>query len=315
MCLFLAGLAKPASAWSADRSAEGLVALYDFRLAKGSVVKDRSGVGQPLDLKIENPKNVRRSEGTLEVRGKTLIRSDKPAAKIFNAVRRSGEITIEAWVRPANAKQDGPARMVTLSGGSSERNFTLGQEGDKVDVRLRTTKTSGNGIPSLSSPSRSLAIKLTHVVYTRNRGGRARLFINGKPRAEKRMAGSMANWNGKYRLALANELSKDRPWLGTFHLVAIYSRDLSAGEVAQHFNAGVNARSTGAPLATRSRSPKEQFFDEKIAPLFSRHCLECHDKKIDRVCHFEKGDRDRSRQVGGEPVVGGRRGGRHAERA
>ena len=251
LCLFLAGLAKPPSVWSADRSAEGLVALYDFRLAKGSIVKDRSGVGQSLDLKIENPKNVRRSEGTLEVRGKTLIRSDKPAAKIFNAVRRSGEITIEAWVRPANAKQDGPARMVTLSGGSSDRNFTLGQEGDKVDVRLRTTKTSGNGIPSLNSPGRSLAPRLTHIVYTRNRGGRARLFLNGKQQAEKRVPGAMANWNGKYRLALANELSSDRPWLGTFHLVAIYSRDLSVEEVSQHFKAGVNARSTGAQLATR----------------------------------------------------------------
>jgi hypothetical protein len=277
VCFFLVGLAKPASAWSADRSGDGLVALYDFRLAKGSIVKDRSGVGKPLDLKIENPKNVRRTKGTLEVRGKTLIRSDKPAAKVFNAVRRSGEITIEAWVRPANAKQDGPARMVTLSGGSSERNFTLGQEGDKVDVRLRTTKTSGNGIPSLNSPGRSLAPRLTHIVYTRNRGGRARLFLNGKQQVEKRVPGAMANWNGKYRLALANELSSERPWLGTFHLVAIYSRDLSVGEVAQHFKAGVNARSTGAQLATRKQSPKEQFFDREIAPLLSRHCLECHD--------------------------------------
>ena len=277
VCFFLVGLARPASAWSADRSGDGLVVLYDFRLAKGSIVKDRSGVGKPLDLKIENPKNVRRTKGTLEVRGKTLIRSDKPAAKVFNAVRRSGEITIEAWVRPANAKQDGPARMVTLSGGSSERNFTLGQEGDKVDVRLRTTKTSGNGIPSLNSPGRSLAPRLTHIVYTRNRGGRARLFLNGKQQAEKRVPGAMANWNGKYRLALANELSSDRPWLGTFHLVAIYSRDLSVGEVAQHFKAGVNARSTGAQLATRKQSPKEQFFDREIAPLLSRHCLECHD--------------------------------------
>ena len=277
VCFFLVGLARPASAWSADRSGDGLVALYDFRLAKGSIVKDRSGVGKPLDLKIENPKNVRRTKGTLEVLGKTLIRSDKPAAKVFNAVRRSGEITIEAWVRPANAKQDGPARMVTLSGGSSERNFTLGQEGDKVDVRLRTTKTSGNGIPSLNSPGRSLAPRLTHIVYTRNRGGRARLFLNGKQQAEKRVPGAMANWNGKYRLALANELSSDRPWLGTFHLVAIYSRDLSVGEVAQHFKAGVNARSTGAQLATRKQSPKEQFFDREIAPLLSRHCLECHD--------------------------------------
>ena len=277
VCFFLVGLARPASAWSADRSGDGLVVLYDFRLAKGSIVKDRSGVGKPLDLKIENPKNVRRTKGTLEVRGKTLIRSDKPAAKVFNAVRRSGEITIEAWVRPANAKQDGPARMVTLSGGSSERNFTLGQEGDKVDVRLRTTKTSGNGIPSLNSPGRSLAPRLTHIVYTRNRGGRARLFLNGKQQAEKRVPGAMANWNGKYRLALANELSSDRPWLGTFHLVAIYSRDLSVGEVAQHFKAGVNARSTGAQLATRKQSAKEQFFDREIAPLLSRHCLECHD--------------------------------------
>ncbi len=277
VCFFLVGLARPASAWSADRSVDGLVALYDFRLAKGSIVKDRSGVGKPLDLKIENPKNVRRTKGTLEVRGKTLIRSDKPAAKVFNAVRRSGEITIEAWVRPANAKQDGPARMVTLSGGSSDRNFTLGQEGDKVEVRLRTTKTSGNGIPSLNSPGRSLAPRLTHIVYTRNRGGRARLFLNGKQQAEKRVPGAMANWNGKYRLALANELSSDRPWLGTFHLVAIYSRDLSVGEVAQHFKAGVNARSTGAQLATRKQSAKEQFFDREIAPLLSRHCLECHD--------------------------------------
>ncbi len=277
VCFFLVGLARPASAWSADRSGDGLVALYDFRLAKGSIVKDRSGVGKPLDLKIENPKNVRRTKGTLEVRGKTLIRSDKPAAKVFNAVRRSGEITIEAWVRPANAKQDGPARMVTLSGGSSERNFTLGQEGDKVDVRLRTTKTSGNGIPSLNSPGRSLAPRLTHIVYTRNRGGRARLFLNGKQQAEKRVPGAMANWNGKYRLALANELSSERPWLGTFHLVAIYSRDLSVGEVAKHFKAGVNARSTGAQLATRKQSAKEQFFDREIAPLLSRHCLECHD--------------------------------------
>jgi hypothetical protein len=277
VCFFLVGLARPASAWSADRSGDGLVALYDFRLAKGSIVKDRSGVGEPLDLKIENPKNVHRTKGTLEVRGKTLIRSDKPAAKVFNAVRRSGEITIEAWVRPANAKQDGPARMVTLSGGSSERNFTLGQEGDKVDVRLRTTKTSGNGIPSLNSPGRSLAPRLTHIVYTRNRGGRARLFLNGKQQAEKRVPGAMANWNGKYRLALANELSSDRPWLGTFHLVAIYSRDLSVGEVAQHFKAGVNARSTGVQLATRKQSAKEQFFDREIAPLLSRHCLECHD--------------------------------------
>ena len=245
-CFALTGLANPVGVFPAERSGDGLVALYDFRLAKGNVVKDRSGAGQPLNLTIESPKNVRRSEGALEVRGPALIRSGGSAAKLYNGVRRSGEITIEAWVRPANTQQDGPARIVTLSGNTSERNFTLGQEGDTIDVRLRTTKTSGNGAPSLGGPKRSLAPKLTHIVYIRNRSGRARLFIDGKPRAEKRIVGATSNWNANYRLALANELSMDRPWLGTFHLVAIYSRDLSPGEVAAPFKAGVTAPSNAA---------------------------------------------------------------------
>ncbi|MDP7048325.1 MAG: DUF1592 domain-containing protein [Verrucomicrobiota bacterium] len=276
-CFALAGLAKAVGAFATERSGDGLVVLYDFRLAKGNVIKDRSGADPPLDLEIESSNNVRRSEGTLELRGPALIRSGKPAAKLFNAVRRSGEITLEAWVRPANTRQDGPARIVTLSGNTSERNFTLGQEGDTIDVRLRTTKTSGNGAPSLGGPKRSLTTKLIHIVYTRNRGGQARLFLNGKLRVEKRIAGATSNWNANYRLALANELSKDRPWLGTFHLVAIYGRDLSPGEVTAHFRAGVDAPSIGAQLAQQTQSPKEQFFEREIAPLLSRHCLECHD--------------------------------------
>ena len=86
VCLFLAGLVRPLGTWAAGRSSDGLVVLYDFRLAKGDIVRDHSGAGQPLNLKIENPKNVRRSEGALEVRGPTLVRSDKRADKVFKAV-------------------------------------------------------------------------------------------------------------------------------------------------------------------------------------------------------------------------------------
>ena len=275
--LFLAGLARPLGAWAAERSAEGLVVLYDFRLAKGSIVRDRSGAGQPLDLKIENPKNVRRSEGALEVRGKTLIHSDKPATKITEAVRRTGEITVEAWVRPANTKQSGPARIISLSGNSSQRNVTLGQEGNQFDARFRTTDTSGNGLPSLSSQVRSLSLRLTHVVYTRNRLGLARLFVNGKLSGDKTVGGKLSNWDKSFMLGLANELTKGRHWLGTYHLVAVYSRDLSKKEVAEHYKAGVSAGNPEVMLAASAQSAKEKFFDDEIVPLLSRHCLECHD--------------------------------------
>ena len=275
--LFLVGLARPIGAWSAERSAEGLVVLYDFRLAKGSIVRDRSGAGQPLDLKIENPKNVRRSEGALEVRGRTLIHSDKPATKITEAVRRTGEITVEAWVRPANTKQSGPARIISLSGNSSQRNVTLGQEGNQFDARFRTTDTSGNGLPSLSSQVRSLSLRLTHVVYTRNRLGLARLFVNGKLSGDKTVGGKLSNWDKSFMLGLANELTKGRHWLGTYHLVAVYSRDLSKKEVAEHYKAGVSAGNPEVMLAASAQSAKEKFFDDEIVPLLSRHCLECHD--------------------------------------
>ncbi|MBO56224.1 MAG: hypothetical protein CMO62_00600 [Verrucomicrobiales bacterium] len=275
--LFLAALARPLGAWAAERSAEGLVVLYDFRLAKGSIVRDRSGAGQPLDLKIENPKNVRRSEGALEVRGKTLIHSDKPATKITEAVRRTGEITVEAWVRPANTKQSGPARIISLSGNSSQRNVTLGQEGNQFDARFRTTDTSGNGLPSLSSQVRSLSLRLTHVVYTRNRLGLARLFVNGKLSGDKTVGGKLSNWDKSFMLGLANELTKGRHWLGTYHLVAVYSRDLSKKEVAEHYKAGVSAGNPEVMLAASAQSAKEKFFDDEIVPMLSRHCLECHD--------------------------------------
>jgi hypothetical protein len=49
------------------------------------------------------------------------------------------EITIEAWVMPADDIQDGPARIVSLSADTGNRNFTLGQTTDYYDARLRTT--------------------------------------------------------------------------------------------------------------------------------------------------------------------------------
>ena len=249
--------------------------LYDFGTDAGSRVKDRSGVGPPLDLLIENAQQVRRSQGALEIRGKTLIRSDKPASKIINAVRRSGEISVEAWVRTARLNQEGPARIVTLSQDARQRNFTLGQEGDQLQARLRSTKTSVNGIPAVDSPRKSLVPLRIHVVYTRNRSGQAALHIDGRRRAARRVSGDLSNWNANYRLALANELNRERPWQGTLYLVAVYNRALTPSEIAQNFQAGPGA-GTGE-LVQVPVNPGQRIFEQRVAPLLARSCLECHD--------------------------------------
>ena len=262
---------------AAERSRSGLLALYDFSSSEGPVIKDRAGKGRPLDLTIADAKAVRRSPGELTIVGNTIIASRKPPARVIRAIKKSGEITLEAWIRPAKTNQKGPARIITLSKNGSERNVTLGQEGDKYDVRMRTTSTTGNGLPSTATRSKSLTNKLTHVVYTRERSGRARVFLNGKPLADRVVKGNTGNWADSFRLALGNEFSRDRTWLGTYHLVALYSRELSPEEVRLHFKMGHKSANASEIAATPEQHPNALFFEQEIMPILSKHCLECHD--------------------------------------
>ncbi len=269
-----------ASEEAAGRVRNGLLALYDFASPDGDVVADRSGVGRALDLEIRKPEGVRRREGSLEVFAETLIRSPGNASKIADAVRLSGEITIELWIRPSPAEQSGPVDIVTMAPKSAQRNFTLGQDGGRLAIHFRTTRTGTSGFRSSSVPAPRLPAELTHLVYTRSRTGRTRVFLNGERVMEEIVAGSTTGWE-RFPFALANELGGDRPWLGTFYLAAIYSRGLLPREVERNFRAGADFR---APAATdgEQTAGEGDLFQTKIAPLFSSKCLECHNSSTRR---------------------------------
>ena len=231
---------------NAARESRGLVALYDFSEGSGTTVNDRSGVGQAVDLKINKPDSVKWSSDGLSVTQSTEIVSQQPARKIIDAIRKSNALSIEAWLKPTNSKQAGPARIVSISKNSSERNMTLGQDGDLFDVRLRTSGTSTNGIPSTSSPKKSLQVRLTHVVYSRDQAGATTVYLDGRQVAKGKASGNLGNWDTDQKLSLANEITGDRPWLGELQMVAIFDRVLSAGDVQKNFAAGSKAGSHSA---------------------------------------------------------------------
>ena len=131
----------------------GPMALYAFDEGHGQTVKDIAASGTPLHLQIQDASAVQWLEGGgLRISRPTLIASSEPAQKVIDAVRKSGAISIEAWIRPANTTQAGPARIVTISQDTGVRNVTLGQRATAYEVRLRTTATSANGEPALSWP-------------------------------------------------------------------------------------------------------------------------------------------------------------------
>ncbi|PHQ34693.1 hypothetical protein CEE69_14190 [Rhodopirellula bahusiensis] len=280
-------------AFSADtpRVSNGLAAFYTFESGHGDTIKDRSGNGQPVDLKIEQSSAVAWKKSALEVRSATKIESIGSADKIVDQAKRSNALTIEAWIKPNNTSQKGPARIVSMSKDSVQRNFTLGQDGNRYQIRLRTTLTSDNGIPETSGGSGNAEPKLTHVVFTRDGGGNVRVYENGKQTVSKKVAGKLSNWEDGFLLILANERSSERPWLGEFYLVAIYSRALDHAEVSQNFDAGPKAGVDPREAERLAMAKAEQTFATKIAPLFARHCLECHDSAS------KKGELDLSRKV------------------
>ncbi len=249
-------------ALATSRVSAGLVASYDFEETQGAKVLDVSGVAPRLDLTIENPTRVSRGAGTLSVNQATRITSSSSASKIISAVKASGEITVEAWIRPRSTTQTAPARIVSISQSSSLRDVTLDQgrsNGSRTafDVHFRTTRTNSNGDPSLTTSSGVVTTNLTQVVYTRQASGVDRIYVNGVLRKSDSVNGNTSNW-ASYPLVLANEIGSTRAWLGTYHLVAFYGRALAQSEIAQNFAAGPNdapAPPNEAPLASLVATP------------------------------------------------------------
>ncbi|MBI1311699.1 DUF1592 domain-containing protein [bacterium] len=271
VCILLCARILPGEAAKPQRVTRDLQTLYTFDATDGDVIRDRSGASPQLDLKIDKLSAVQWRGDALAVNSSVTIASVAPATKIIQATRRSNEVTIEAWIRPANLKQDGPARIASLSVDTGQRNFTLGQNGNHYEVRLRTSSTSTNGIPAVATPDNTATQALTHVVYTRDAAGNVVVYTDARPKVSTKIAGQFSNWDNGYRLALANELTGDRPWLGELHLVAIYNRALTSREIEQNFHSGPAA---SAKPATDSG---KRLFEEQIAGLLATQCLECHD--------------------------------------
>jgi hypothetical protein len=138
---------------AAPKHLDGLQVRYAFDEGKGIVVRDLSGREPALDLHIHDADAVKWLEDGLKVHRAVLIATKNPAGRLTAAAQESNAFTIEAWITPATKVQTGPARIVTLSQDHGTRNFTLGQDEATYELRLRTTATSVNGLPSLHTGS------------------------------------------------------------------------------------------------------------------------------------------------------------------
>ena len=191
----------------------GIVGFYPFKLAPPSSGQQENGAElmPGAGLKFRSPGIAR-----------TLA-----APAWLQKVIATSDFKLSLEVRATNREQYGPARIFTVSASPSLRNITVGQTGSSLSVRVRTQRTSLNGTPGY----------LIKNVFSEPGWRRIEIFVNGKmleihvdedlPVIERLTDRALDVWDSGYRLALGNELTGDRPWLGEIRKAVVRVSDQS----------------------------------------------------------------------------------------
>lgn len=231
-----------------------IIAKYEFKTGHGRVAYDTSGQEPAINLNLSG--DVNWMEGGVwglrffggRAQGATAV-----SKKLHRKITFTGEYSVEAWVTPANVTQEGPARIVSYSGGNNSRNFTLGQSMYNYDFLNRTSETDLNGEPMVSTPNADEVLQATlqHVVITFNILEGRRIYVNGELIVEEGVTvdedgnsaeNSLRSWDDTFALIMGVETSGMYPWLGSVRFLGVHSRALNAQSVLANYEAGVGEK-------------------------------------------------------------------------
>ncbi len=233
-----------------NRYDNNVIAMYEFKTGSGNTVFDTSGVDPAADLTLAGSRgNDFDWVGGWGVVFKTPMSkaqaSTTTSRKFHQLITATGEYSIEAWVIPGNVTQE-ESRIISYSGSTTARNFTMGQTLYNYDFYSRSTATGANGTPQLSTDDddERLQAALQHVVMTFDPVQGRRIYVNGAFTGDTDGAGggTLGDWDNSFAFVLGNEVSNNRPWAGVVRLVAIHNRVLTAAQIQQNFEAGVGEK-------------------------------------------------------------------------
>jgi len=251
-------LAEGTKNQGAGRVEDAIIAKYTFKTGTGTTAFDTSGVAPALDLTL--------SADVLWVSGKGIDITDPNATELSKAVGTpaaskklydmiagpagSKAYSIEAWIINANTALTGPARIVSYSQNSQNRNFTMGQATSYYNYRNRSDLTGQNGsAPALESAHTGgdLKAELQHVVFTFDAANGRNIFVNGQKvtyetvTADEAIPADISNWDPNFTFILGNEVPDNvqRQWLGKILFVGIHNRALMPAEILQNTLEGI----------------------------------------------------------------------------
>lgn len=220
------------------------IARYEFKTGQGTIAYDTSGVDPAADLQLSGDVEWVGGWG-INIRSGKAQASTTASRKLHQLITATGEFSIEAWVVPGNVTQE-DARIVSYSGSTTARNFTMGQNLYNYEFYARSSATGSNGTPQLATADAAerLQASLQHVVMTFDPVEGRRIYVNGEftGDVDAQGGGTLGDWDNSFALVLGNEVSNNRQWQGVIRMVSIHNRALTLEQVVQNFEAGVGQK-------------------------------------------------------------------------
>ncbi len=235
---------------SGGRIDSDIIAKYEFKTGKGTLAFDTSGIDPVADLNLIGNVAWSSAWGIKFADGGRAQATVSGSRKFFDVLRGTGEYTLETWIIPDSLDQgaddNNPARIVSYSGSTAERNFTLGQYDYNYVAMNRTNQSDANGEVVLATDENDQRAQasLQHVVMTFDPIQGRRIYVNGEYTndADPNTGAFLKDWDSSFALAIGNEVSGNRPWAGSIRFLAIHKRAMSAADIKTNFDVGVGAR-------------------------------------------------------------------------
>lgn len=228
---------------SGGRFERNQIAFYQFKTGEGAIAYDTSGIEPAANLTLQGDISWITGWG-IQINSGRAQATTTTSKKLSQLISATGEMTLEAWVIPANVSQEGPAAIISYAGSNISRNFTLGQTLYNYDFLLRSQATGFNGEPALSTPDAAelLQATLQHVVVTQDLTKGRRIYVNGVDSGVRAAPSPILNWDDTFALMVGNEANGNRQWQGAVRLLAVHNKALTLAQIKQNYDVGVGQK-------------------------------------------------------------------------
>jgi ferric-dicitrate binding protein FerR (iron transport regulator) len=169
------------------------------------------------------------------------------------ACRETGEMSVEAIVRPNQGMQSEAAIVFAAGDGPLTPNFALVQSQGRFGFVLRTSDAPGGVLFDLADVAEDSPQRLT-VTY---RPGRVACYLDGRLMFQRNdLRGDFTPWNPG-ELIFGDQPTGGHNWRGVLEGVAIYNRVLCKNEVLRNAEAYAEILDSRRPVSASDAPPQE----------------------------------------------------------